>query len=484
MTCENNCRRSRNFTKIVSTLGPASSSYEVISALVDSGVDVFRINFSHGDIETHRKNVETIRRIEKEKKIYLGILADMQGPKLRVGEFTNSDGVLLKEGQKFRLDMDKKAGDEQRVCLPHPEIFAVMKKGMNILINDGNIRLKVIEFGKDFADTEVIIGGIISNHKGVNVPDVSLPLSALSDKDRINLEAALDMGADWIGLSFVQRPEDIVQAKDIIKGRAWIVSKIEKPAALQHLSEIISLSDCVMVARGDLGVEMPVETVPVLQKKIVYECRKQGKPVIVATQMLESMMNSPMPTRAETSDVANAVFDGADAVMLSGETAVGKYPVKAVAMMNSVIQSVEKIPDYAKILRTYIQNDEEHRDNIAGAVADSVRYIAENLENAAAIVTYSETGATSLRVAKQRSCVPVLSITPDASVARRMSLVWGIISKKADISLKNFEDIGVQAEKYAVEVGLAESGDNLIITAGVPFSKQGNTNTLHIITVK
>jgi len=481
MVCD---KGNRNFTKIVSTLGPASSSYEVISSLVDNGVDVFRINFSHGDIETHRKNVEFIRKVEKEKGIYIGILADMQGPKLRVGEFKNSDGVLLKEGQKFRLDMDKKEGDENRVCLPHPEIFAVMKEGMNILINDGNIRLKVIDFGKDFANTEVIIGGVISNHKGVNVPDVSLPLSALSDKDIVNLHAALDMGVDCIGLSFVQRPEDIIQARDIIKGRAWIVSKIEKPAALQHLTEIINLSDCIMVARGDLGVEMPVQTVPVLQKKIVYECRKAGKPVIVATQMLESMINNPMPTRAETSDVANAVFDGADAVMLSGETAVGKYPVKAVAMMDSVIRSVESIPVYNKILSTFVKNDAEHSDNVPGAVASSVRYIAENLEKAAAIVTYSESGATSLRVAKQRSCVPVLSITPDISVARRMALVWGVISKKTDKSLKTFEDVGLQAEKYAVEAKLAGSGDNIIITAGVPFSKQGNTNILHIVTVK
>ena len=477
-------KHSRNFTKIVSTLGPASSSYEVISSLVDNGVDVFRINFSHGDIETHRKNVKFIRKVEKERNIYLGILADMQGPKLRVGEFKNSDGVLLQAGQHFRLDMNETAGDESRVCLPHPEIFSVMKKGMNILINDGNIRLKVLDFSKDFANTEVLVGGVISDHKGVNVPDVSLPLSALSDKDIVNLHAALDMGVDWIGLSFVQRPEDIIQARDIIKGRAWIVSKIEKPAALQHLTEIIDLSDCIMVARGDLGVEMPVQTVPVLQKKIVYECRKAGKPVIVATQMLESMINNPMPTRAETSDVANAVFDGADAVMLSGETAVGKYPAKAVAMMDSVIRSVESLPNYAKILRTFVKEDTEHSDNVAGAVASSVRYIAETLENAAAIVTYSESGATSLRVAKQRSCLPVLSITPDVEVARKMSLVWGVISKKTGKSLKNFEDIERQAEKFAVEEDLAESGDNLIITAGIPFSKQGNTNTLHIATVK
>lgn len=472
-----------SFTKIVSTLGPASSSYEVISSLVDNGVDVFRINFSHGDIETHRKNVEIIRRIEKERDIYLSVLADMQGPKLRVGKFANSQGIVLRSGQHFRLDMDSRDGDEQRVCLPHREIFSVMTKGMNILINDGNIRLKVIDFGQDFADTEVLVGGPLSDHKGVNIPDVSLPLSALSDKDRVNLEAALDMGADWIGLSFVQRPEDIIEAKDIIRGRAWIVSKIEKPAALQHLSEIIRLSDCIMVARGDLGVEMPVEMVPVLQKRIVHDCRKAGKPVIVATQMLESMINNPVPTRAETSDVATAVFDGADAVMLSGETAVGKYPQKAVAMMSSVIQSVESIPGYVKILRTYCENDEEHLD-IAGAVTSSVRYVAETLENAAAIVTYTETGATSLRAAKQRSCLPILSITPDISVARRMSLVWGVISRKADRPLKSFEDIGFQAERYAIETKLAKKGDNLIITAGVPFSKQGSTNTLHVISVK
>lgn len=472
------CRKD-NFTKIVSTLGPASSSYSMIMALAKEGVDVFRLNFSHGDIAAHRQNVEYIRKVSVKLGKNIGILADMQGPKLRIGTFADSRVITLKIGKKFRLDSNKKEGDENRVYLPHPEIFKVMKKNMDILLNDGNVRLRVVDFGKDFADTKVIAGGLLSDHKGVNVPDVTLPVSSLSDKDLTNLDAALAMGVDWIGLSFVQRPEDVIKARKIIGNRAWIISKIEKPAAIQHLEEIIRLSDGIMVARGDLGVEMPVYMVPVLQKKIVFECRKAGKPVVVATQMLESMINNPMPTRAETSDVANAVFDGADAVMLSGETAVGKYPKEAVRIMDEVIENVEKLPVYDKILGTY-QSKPDSKVNIAESVTSSVRYMSETLEHTAAIVTYTESGSTSLRAARQRPYLPILSLTPNEAVARRMTLVWGVISKTLDKPLQSFTDIGDKAQMYAKECNLAKKGDNLIITAGVPFSKQGKTNTLHV----
>ncbi len=474
------------FTKIVSTLGPATSDKEKIKALALAGADVFRLNFSHGDISTHKKNVESIRAVSEELGYELGILADMQGPKLRVGQFKDASAILEK-GATFRLDMDKTLGDKTRVNLPHSEIFAVMHKGMELLVNDGLIRLKVIDFGKDYADTEVTVGGIISDHKGVNVPGVTLPISSLTEKDLENLHAALQMEVDWIGLSFVQRPEDVIRAREIIGERAWIISKIEKPAAIEHLDKIIELSDGIMVARGDLGVEMPIETVPVLQKKIVYACRRAGKPVVVATQMLESMIKNPTPTRAEASDVATAVFDGADAVMLSGETAVGSYPVEAVHTMNQVIGNVESIPLYGEIMdllkgrRDIFGADDNLK--IDEAITASAREVARHLPGAVVIVTYTESGSTSLRAAKERPCLPILSITPYLAVARRMSLVWGVITHTVKEPLNTFDDVGKTAIKNVKDAGLAVTGDKIIVTAGIPFAHKGNTNTLHITVV-
>lgn len=474
------------FTKIVSTLGPASSDKEVIKDLALAGADVFRLNFSHGDICSHERNVKYIREISQEIGKDLGILADMQGPKLRIGSFKGGS-IFLSSGSKFRLDMKEEEGDTSRVNLPHKEIFSVMYKGMPLLLNDGKIRLKVLEYGSDYADIEVEVGGELSDHKGVNVPGVSLPLSSLTEKDLKDLELALDFGVDWIGLSFVQRPEDVEQARLIIKDRAWIISKIEKPSAIDSLEKIIELSDGIMVARGDLGVELPIEQVPVLQKKIVYSCRQAGKPVIVATQMLESMINNPTPTRAEASDVATAVFDGADAVMLSGETAVGKYPVEAVRTMDKVIRNVESIPMYNDIISLYQGKDAffEKRGllKIEEAITFSAREVSRNLPGASAIVTYTESGSTSLRAAKERPCLPILSITPYLKVSRRMSLVWGVISRRVEDPLHTFDDIGKTAIKSVKEAGISREGDKIIITAGIPFSHKGNTNTLYITVV-
>ena len=470
------------FTKIVATLGPASSSKKVIASLVKAGTDVFRLNFSHGDIATHAANVKIIRDISKKMGRNLGIIADMQGPKLRIGTFATGT-VTLKKGAIFRLDMEKKQGDEHRVTLPHKEIFAVMHKGMDLLLNDGKIRLKVTAFGKNYATTKVIVGGEISDHKGVNIPGVTLPISSLTAKDLTNLKAALKMGVDWIGLSFVQRPKDILDARKIIGDKAWIISKIEKPAAIDHLDEIIALSDAIMVARGDLGVEMPVEAVPVLQKKIVFACRAAGKPVVVATQMLESMIANPTPTRAETSDVATAVFDGADAVMLSGETAVGKYPLEAVRTMNQVIKNVEAIPQYSKLLDLYSKGEKCDLP-VEAAITSSAKFAAAHMQDATAIVTYTESGSTSLFVAKERPCLPILSITPNENVAQRLALVWGIITRKADSPLHSFDDVRATSQKVAKQMKLAKKGHKLIVTAGIPFAHRGNTNTLHIINVE
>ncbi|MEC8137083.1 MAG: pyruvate kinase, partial [Pseudomonadota bacterium] len=333
--------RRTHMTKIVATLGPASSSPEIIRDLFESGVDVFRLNFSHGTHDDHRERIETIRAIEQEANRPIAIMMDLQGPKLRVGNFV--DGAAhLDNGVPFRFDMDDTPGDATRVNLPHSEIFAALEPNSVLLVNDGKIRMRVTDCGTDFAETEVVIGGEISNHKGVNVPGVVLPLSSLTNKDRKDMQIGLDHGVDWCALSFIQRPEDLAEARRLIAGRASILTKLEKPAAIDGLDEIIELSDAVMVARGDLGVEMPPEDVPVLQRRILRACRQTGKPVIVATQMLESMIESPQPTRAEASDVATAVYDGADAVMLSAETAAGRFPVESVKMMNRIIERVER----------------------------------------------------------------------------------------------------------------------------------------------
>ncbi len=467
------------FAKIVATLGPATSSQEKINQLVESGVSVFRLNCSHGAMEGHQQNYNYIRNAEKKYNRYLSTMFDLQGPKLRVGEFAQGE-VMLHEGEKFRLDMDKTLGDEHRVELPHPEIFAAISDGMDLLINDGKIKLKVESHGVDFAETVVVVGGAISAHKGVNVPGVRLPISALTEKDIKDLHSALEIGADWIALSFVQHPEDVQQAQELIQGRAGIICKIEKPSAIEHLEEIVNLTDGVMVARGDLGVEAPLEMVPIYQKRIVSCCRKLGKPVIVATQMLESMISAETPTRAETSDIATAVYDGADAVMLSGETAVGEYPAEAVSTMYSIINAVEKDTKYLQYIRDY---SKENDNTISGAITAATAKAVRTVDKVEALVTYTDSGSTTLLMAKERAGVQILSITPNIKVARKMALVWGVISVISD-DLDAIEQISVIAEEKAMEKGLIEKGDKMIITAGVPFKERGTTNLMHIKEIK
>ncbi|MFM8679374.1 MAG: pyruvate kinase, partial [Alphaproteobacteria bacterium] len=336
-------------TKIVATLGPASSDPATIRKLFEAGADVFRLNFSHGSHDDHRARHAALREAEREIGHPIGILMDLQGPKLRVGTF-ESGRATLATGAAFRLDLDAAPGTERRACLPHPEIFAALKDGADLLVDDGKLRLRVGRHGADFAECEVVTGGTISDRKGVNVPGVVLPISPLTEKDRRDLAFGLELGVDWVALSFVQRPEDIAEARRLVQGRAGVLAKLEKPSAIERLEEIVDLCDAAMVARGDLGVEMPPETVPGTQKRIVRLCRRAGKPVIVATQMLETMVSSPTPTRAEASDVAPAVYDGADAVMLSAETASGKYPVEAVTIMEKIIESVEHDPLYRPIM--------------------------------------------------------------------------------------------------------------------------------------
>ena len=465
--------RPRN-TKIVATLGPASSSASAIRALVEAGVDVFRLNLSHGDREDHARRHAIIRALEARLSRPLGILLDLQGPKLRVGAFAQPP-VILKAGQPFRLDLDPAPGDARRAHLPHPEIFAALDPGAELLLDDGRIRLSVVKVDRRHADTVVVTGGPLSGGKGVNVPDLLLPLSPLTGKDLSDLEFGIHLGVEWIGLSFVQRPEDVAEARKLVAGRAGIVAKIEKPAAVERLDEIMELSDAIMVARGDLGVELPIEVVPGLQKRIIAAARARGRPVIVATQMLESMVNAPVPTRAEVSDVATAVYDGADAVMLSAESAVGEHPTAAVAVMARIIPEAENDPLYRTIADA--ERAEPEATN-ADAISRAARQVAETI-GAAAVATYTTSGSTALRASRERPAVPILGLTPKVETARRLTLVWGVRSVLTE-DATNFDDMVDRACRTARRERLAAARDRIVITAGVPFGTPGATNVLHV----
>jgi len=466
-------RRQRS-TKIVATLGPASSSQAMLRSLFDAGVDVFRCNFSHGTHDDHRQLFSAIRRVESETGRPIGILADLQGPKLRLGDFANGR-VNLPAGAEFRLDLDDRLGDGGRATLPHPEVFHALQPGNELLIDDGKVRLKVTDCGPDFAETECLVGGTLSNHKGVNVPHCVLPISAVTEKDRSDLSFALENGADWIALSFVQRPEDVAEGRKLVGNAAGLLVKLEKPSAIRRLNEIIDLSDALMVARGDLGVEMPPEDVPSVQKQVIHACRLAGKPVIVATQMLESMITAPTPTRAEASDVATAVYEGADAVMLSAETAVGEYPIEAVAMMDRIARRVQADPLYFSTLAAS-HHELEHtaRDAISAAACQVAATVG-----AAAIVSFTSSGATALRAARERPAAPILVLTANLGTARRLALLWGAHCVNAP-DIKNFNDMVQRAVRVAQREQIAGPGQRVVITAGVPFGTPGSTNVLRI----
>jgi pyruvate kinase len=467
-------RRQRS-TKIVATLGPASGNPKTIAALFEAGVDVFRLNFSHGEREEHSARARAIRALEKSTGRPIAIMVDLQGPKLRLGKFVKGK-IGLTPGQKFRLDLDDKSGDAKRAPLPHPEIFAVLETGTEILLDDGRVRLKVEKHGKDFAETRILAGTQLSDRKGVNLPGVLLPLSALTAKDRSDLAFALDLGVDWIALSFVQGPDDVAEAKKLVAGRAGVLIKLEKPAALTRLQEIVDLGDAMMVARGDLGVEMPPEDVPPLQKRIIQVCRRAGKPVVVATQMLESMIQSPTPTRAEASDVATAVYEGADAVMLSAETAAGSYPREAVTMMDRIIRRVQADPLYDASLHAEMLTAPEHTS--PDAISAAAHQVADTV-GAAAIVSYTNTGATALRAARERPSVPTLALTASIETARRLALVWGLhCVHTSDVG--DFSEMIEKATSIARAEGFADKGSRIVITAGIPFGTPGATNVLHI----
>lgn len=465
--------RSRN-AKILATLGPASSDADTIRALFEAGVDVFRFNFSHGTHEDHRKRYDLVRQIEREVSRPVGILMDLQGPKLRLGQIEGGR-LAVRKGDVLTLDLDPAPGNASRIPMPHPPIFEAIKPGDDLLIDDGKVRLKVLHGDPQSARVEVCNDGVLSDRKGVNVPGAILALSAMTEKDRLDLAFGLELGVDWVALSFVQRPQDIEEVKAVVAGRAWVMAKLEKPAAFDSLSAIVEVSDAVMVARGDLGVEKPPEDVPVLQKRIIRLCREMGKPVVVATQMLESMISSPVPTRAEVSDVAGAIYDGVDAVMLSAESASGQYPVQAVAMMDRILRATEQDP----LQRVTMQAVQSARKGTSrDAISAAIRTVAETLP-VAATVAYTSSGATALRVAHERPRTPILSMTPNIAVARRLSLVWGVHSTQSP-DVNSSDEIVMHASEAVRRHGFGEPGKAVLIAAGTPFGVSGTTNLLRV----
>ena len=465
-------------TKILATIGPSTASEEMSEKLVLSGVDAFRFNFSHGTHAEHAERLKIVRALSEKYGRHLTVVADLQGPKLRIGTF-KTDKVLLQKGQKFVLDMLDENGDETRVQLPHKEIFAALKAGDKLLLNDGNIELEVLSNENQVAQTVVKVGGYLSAHKGVNLPNVKLPISAITQKDKKDLEFALNLGVDWVCLSFVQSVEDVRMARNLIGDKAWIISKLEKPSAIDELDDIVKESDGIMVARGDLGVECPIQTVPVLQKRIVKTCRKYGRPVIVATQMLESMIVNPTPTRAEVSDVANAVFDGADAVMLSAETAAGSYPAEAVAMMHQIITQVEEDASYYS--RVQQDKDLSDCDDMADAITYAASEMTNILPNMAGVVTYSATGFTTFSMARERPARPIIAITLSIEVARRLGLVWGVRSFFNPEVFNDITKLQDTALQVARDAKVGQKGEYLVVTAGYPIGVRGMTNLIYTV---
>ncbi len=468
--------RSRR-VRILATLGPASNTPEMIEKLYRAGADAFRVNMSHGTQADRAIIIGNIRALEKKLGRPMTILVDLQGPKLRVGTFADG-AVTLKTGQNFSFDLDKTPGDNKRVCLPHKEVFDALEDGARLLLDDGKLVLRVTKMGATSITTKVEVGGTLSNHKGLNVPDVVVPLAALTEKDRSDLSFALEQGVDWIALSFVQRPDDVAEARRLIGGKAALLAKIEKPAALDRLDGILEMADAVMVARGDLGVELPPEAVPPAQKRIVEMARKLGKPVVVATQMLESMIKAPTPTRAEVSDVATAIYDGADAIMLSAESAAGDWPEESVAMMNSIANSVEADRGYAARLHfTETKANPTTADALSEAAGDIVKTIT-----AAAIICFTSSGSTARRISRERSSVPIMVLTPKMATARQTGLLWGAHAVHTkDVS--SFEEMVAKAKRMSLRHGLAKAGDRIVVMAGVPFGTPGSTNVLHVVRI-
>ncbi len=464
-------------TKIVATLGPASNTPDKMRALFEAGVDVFRINMSHTDHAMLHSMVTDLRALSDSVNRPIGILADLQGPKIRLGTIPGGSRMLVLE-EKVRLVLGESTDKADEIPIPHPEIFQAIKQKHALLIDDGKVRLRLLKKADTFAEAIVEVAGEIKNRKGVNMPDTLLPISAMTPKDRKDLDAALAIGVDWVALSFVQRPEDMAELRAIVKGRAGCLAKIEKPKAIESLEGILELSDALMVARGDLGVEMPLEAVPGLQKRITRAARKAGKPVVVATQMLESMIQSPVPTRAEVSDVATAIFDGADAVMLSAESASGAFPVIAVETMDRIARQVEQDPQYQSMIEAQRHAPEA---TTADAIMAAVHEVTQTI-HARAIICWTKTGSTALRAARERSPAPIIAVTPSLDTARRLTLVWGLHCLTSE-DMHSLDDMVDRAVSFAEADGFAVKGDHVVVTGGVPLGITGTTNMLRVAVV-
>lgn len=466
--------RRRRKTKILATLGPGTSTQARIRALFDAGADVFRVNMSHTSHTALAEFHSAVRALELEVGRPIGILVDLQGPKIRLGALPGG-ARMLKEGERVRLVRKSASTEASEIPIPHAEVFTAVKMRHSLLIDDGRVRLRLLSVGESSAEAVVVVGGEIKDRKGVNLPDTILPITAMTPKDRSDLDAALNLGVDWVALSFVQRPEDVAELKKVVSGRAAVLVKIEKPKAFDRLADILEMADALMVARGDLGVELPLEAVPGRQKQIIRTARKAGKPVVVATQMLESMIGSPVPTRAEVSDVATAVFEGADAVMLSAETASGAYPVEAVEMMDRIAASVENDPLYLTILESQRNAPEE---TTADAIMAAVHQITHTI-HARAIVCWTKSGSTGLRAARERPEAPVIVLTPLIETARRLALAWGLHCVMTE-DAHDLDDVVDRAARIAFQEGFAVAGDRVVVTAGVPLGTPGSTNLLRV----
>ena len=466
--------RRRRKTKILATLGPVSSTPERIRALFEAGVDVFRINMSHTSHAALGELHRTVRDLEDAVGRPIGILVDLQGPKIRLGTLPGG-AREVRNGEKLHLVRKASSDNPEEIPIPHAEVFATLQPGESILVDDGKIRFRIESSTRETAEAVVEAGGTLKDKKGVNLPDTVLPIPAMTPKDRSDLEAALHLGVDWIALSFVQRPDDVAELRKVVGGRAGCLAKIEKPKAIEWLPEILDLSDALMVARGDLGVELPIQDVPGKQKFITRAARKAGKPVVVATQMLESMITAPVPTRAEVSDVANAVFEGADAVMLSAESAAGQYPVDAVTMMDKIAMTVESDPLYLSILNSQRSPPEA---TTADAIMAAVHEVTNTI-HARAIVCWTKSGSTALRAARERSDAPIIALTPTLEVSRRLSLVWGLHCVFTE-DAQDLDDMVDRAARFAYQEGFAKPGERIVVTAGVPLRTPGATNLLRV----
>ena len=464
----------RRRTRIVATLGPASRAPDMVQALAETGVDVFRLNFSHGTHDEHAAALRAVRAAEAQIGRPLAALADLQGPKFRIGVFA-AGKIEIRPGLRLRFDLDPTPGNTRRVELPHPEVLQVLEPGQDLLLDDGKVRLKVRQASDTSVDAVVVAGEALSDHKGVSVPGVKIPVPALTAKDIEDVEFALRAGVDWVALSFVQHAADVAALRKLTGDQAAVLAKIEKPAAVDDLEAILDVSDGIMVARGDLGVELAPAEVPVLQKRIVRAARRRGTPVIIATQMLESMIASPTPTRAEASDVAGGVYEGADALMLSAESAAGAYPKEAVAIMDAIIRQVETDFSWPSLMRA--EHGPAADEDVDALIAAAMR--AAEARSTSCLVAYTTSGGTARRIARERPLLPVLAIAPDARVARRLGLVWGLEPRVA-IQPSDLTALTDEAAQLAAELGLAAGGDRVLIVAGPPLGAPGAANLLHI----